>query len=50
MVIIVGSGISALWTADILDKSGYEVVVLEKETVANNQTIASLGMIHGGAK
>ena len=50
MVVIVGSGISALWTADLLDKSGYEVVVLEKETVANNQTIASQGMIHGGAK
>lgn len=50
MVIIVGSGISALWTADLLDKSGYDVAVLEKDTVANSQTIASQGMIHGGTK
>ena len=50
MIIIVGSGISALWTADLLDKSGYEVAVLEKDTVANSQTIASQGMIHGGTK
>ena len=50
MVIIVGSGISALWTADLLYKSGYDVAVLEKDTVANNQTIARQGMMHGGAK
>ena len=50
MVIIVGSGITALWTADLLDKNGHEVVVLEKDTIANNQTIASQGMIHGGTK
>tara|TARA_A100001035_G_scaffold233938_1_gene196863 strand:+ start:10501 stop:11634 length:1134 start_codon:yes stop_codon:yes gene_type:complete len=50
MIVIIGSGIAALWTANLLNENGFDVIVLEKDSVASNQTIASQGMIHGGTK
>lgn len=50
MIIIIGSGIAALWTANLLSENGFDVIVLEKDSIASNQTIASQGMIHGGTK
>jgi len=47
---IIGGGIAGLWLANLLDRHGYTVVVLEADALGGDQTLASQGMIHGGLK
>ncbi len=47
---IVGGGIAGLWIAHLLSRRGLAVVVLEPRGVGGIQTLASQGIVHGGAK
>lgn len=47
---IVGGGISGLWIANLLVQRGLSVVVCEPNGVGGTQTLASQGIVHGGAK
>jgi len=49
-VIIIGGGVAGLLILNQLRLSGYSVLLLEKNALAQGQTIASQGIIHGGAK
>ena len=49
-VVILGGGIAGLWLLDILERTGIEALVLNKAALGQGQTIASQGIIHGGAK
>lgn len=49
-VVIFGSGIAGLWTFHRLKRLGYDVLLLEKESIGCGQTIASQGIIHSGLK
>jgi len=47
---IIGGGIAGLWLLNLLTKRGYNVVLLERDALGCDQTLASQGMIHGGMK
>lgn len=47
---IVGGGISGLWLANLLAGRGLSVVICEPQGVGGVQTLASQGIVHGGAK
>lgn len=47
---IVGGGISGLWIANLLAGRGLSVVICEPRGVGGVQTLASQGIVHGGAK
>lgn len=49
-IIIIGAGISGLWTLNRLRQLGYSAILLEKNALGAGQTIASQGIIHGGIK
>jgi glycerol-3-phosphate dehydrogenase len=49
-LVIVGGGIAGLWLANVLRNRGYEIVLLEADSLGGQQTLASQGMIHGGLK
>jgi glycine/D-amino acid oxidase-like deaminating enzyme len=49
-IVIVGAGIAGLWTFHRLKKRGYDVLLLEKDSIGGDQTIASQGIIHSGLK
>ena len=49
-ITIVGGGIAGLWTLALAVKKGYHAILLEKEGLGAGQTLASQGIIHGGAK
>lgn len=49
-VVIFGAGIAGLWTFNHLKTLGYDVLLLEKESIGCGQTIASQGIIHSGLK
>ncbi len=49
-IVIVGGGISGLWTLARLRGLGYQAILLEAETLGCQQTGASQGIIHGGTK
>ena len=49
-IVIFGAGIAGLWTFNRLTNLGYDVLLLEKESVGCGQTIASQGIIHSGLK
>jgi len=49
-VIVFGAGVAGLWIGNRLTQAGYNVIVIEKETLGGSQTMASQGMIHGGQK
>ncbi len=49
-IVIVGAGIAGLWTFHRLRKRGYDVLLLEKDSIGGGQTIASQGIIHSGLK
>ncbi|PCK00279.1 MAG: hypothetical protein COA45_00395 [Zetaproteobacteria bacterium] len=49
-IVIFGAGIAGLWTFNRLKIMGYDVLLLEKETIGCGQTIASQGIIHSGLK
>ncbi len=49
-ILIFGGGIAGLWLLNSLKKQGYNVALIEKNTLGGAQTLASQGMIHGGQK
>ncbi len=49
-IAILGGGIAALWTANILRKAGHGVVLLTNSDWGTGQTLAAQGVIHGGLK
>lgn len=49
-IVIFGAGIAGLWTFNRLKNMGYDVLLLEKESIGCGQTIASQGIIHSGLK
>lgn len=49
-VAILGGGIAALWTAHLLQKAGFGVVLLTNSDWGTGQTLAAQGVIHGGLK
>ena len=49
-VVIFGGGIAGLWLLDRLRADGYSVVLLEADRLGAGQSVASQGIIHGGAK
>lgn len=49
-IVIMGGGIAGLWLLNRLQQSGYNCVLLERDTLGGGQSIASQGMIHGGIK
>ncbi|MCP4595087.1 FAD-dependent oxidoreductase [Neptuniibacter sp.] len=49
-LIIVGGGVAGLWTLNRAVQSGYNAILLEKDTLGGGQTIRSQGIIHGGTK
>ncbi len=49
-IVIFGAGIAGLWTFHRLKKRGYDVLLLEKDSIGCGQTIASQGIIHSGLK
>ena len=49
-VLIFGGGISGLWTLNALSSEGYNVALIEKDSLGKGQTIVTQGIIHGGDK
>jgi len=49
-ITIIGGGIAGLWLLNSLRDQGYNAILLEKDQLGSDQTIASQGMIHGGIK
>jgi len=49
-VIIFGGGASGLWLLALLQKRGYDVLLLEASKLGSGQTIASQGIVHKGYK
>ena len=49
-IAIIGGGIAGLWTLARLRGLGYQVILLEAESLGCQQTGASQGIIHGGTK
>ena len=49
-IIVFGGGIAGLFIASRLQRAGYNLILIEKDSLGGVQTIASQGMIHGGQK
>lgn len=49
-IIVFGGGIAGLYTANRLRRAGFNLILIEKDTLGGVQTLASQGMIHGGQK
>lgn len=49
-IVIIGGGIAGLWTFNRLKQLGYQVILLENQSIGNGQTSKSQGIIHGGIK
>ena len=49
-IIVFGGGIAGLYSASRLRRAGYNLILIEKDTLGGAQTLASQGMIHGGQK
>ncbi len=49
-LLIFGAGIAGLWTLLRARQQGYRVLLLENRALGGVQTLASQGIIHGGAK
>lgn len=48
--VIIGGGVAALWTANVLKQSGQSIVVLTNSPLGAGQSLAAQGVIHGGLK
>lgn len=48
--VILGGGVAALWTANVLKAAGQSVLVLTNAPLGSGQTLAAQGVIHGGVK
>jgi glycine/D-amino acid oxidase-like deaminating enzyme len=49
-VVVIGGGVTGLWTAALLRSNGYSTAVLESNALGTGQTILSQGIIHAGIK
>ncbi|HEY8460141.1 MAG TPA: FAD-dependent oxidoreductase, partial [Blastocatellia bacterium] len=49
-VVVIGGGVTGLWTAALLRSKGYSTAVLETSALGTGQTILSQGIIHAGVK
>ncbi|NNJ84771.1 MAG: FAD-dependent oxidoreductase [Gammaproteobacteria bacterium] len=49
-IVILGGGVSGLWTLNRAVQAGYSAILLEKDQLGGAQTIRSQGIIHGGVK
>lgn len=49
-IAIIGAGIAGLWAFHRFKRMGYDVLLLESDSIGNGQTIASQGIIHSGLK
>ena len=49
-VIIIGGGICGLWLLAAIRQSGRQAILVERDSLGGQQTLASQGMIHGGIK
>lgn len=49
-IAIFGAGIAGLWAFHRFKRMGYDVLLLERNTIGGGQTIASQGIIHSGLK
>ncbi len=49
-IAIIGGGIAGCWLLNRLVNAGYNAILLEKNALGCEQTLASQGMIHGGMK
>ena len=49
-IVVIGGGISGLWLLNAFKQLGFNSLLLEKNSLGSDQTIASQGMIHGGIK
>lgn len=47
---VIGGGIAALWTANVLKNAGQSVLVLTNSPLGEGQSLAAQGVIHGGLK
>lgn len=47
---VIGGGVAGLWSAAILARHGYSVLLIERTALGAGQTIASQGILHGGIK
>ena len=48
--VIIGGGVAALWTANVLKRSGQSICVLSNSPLGEGQSLAAQGVIHGGLK
>ncbi|MEM9281594.1 MAG: FAD-dependent oxidoreductase, partial [Verrucomicrobiota bacterium] len=48
--VIIGGGVAALWTANLLKKRGYSICLLANAPLGTGQSLAAQGVIHGGIK
>jgi len=48
--VIIGGGVAALWTANVLKNAGQSVLVLTNTPLGEGQSLAAQGVIHGGLK
>jgi len=48
--VILGGGVAALWTANVLKAAGQSVLVLTNAPLGSGQSLAAQGVIHGGLK
>ncbi len=49
-VVVLGGGVAGLYSAAVLAKHGYSVLLVERGLLGQGQTIASQGILHGGIK
>ncbi len=49
-IVVLGGGISGLWLLNTFKQRGYQCLLLEKNSLGGEQTLAAQGMIHGGIK
>ena len=49
-IVIFGAGIAGLWAFNRFKQKGYDVLLLECDSIGGGQTIASQGIIHSGLK
>ena len=49
-VVVIGGGVTGLWTAALLRSAGYSTAILETAALGSGQTIFSQGIIHAGVK
>ena len=48
--LVLGGGVAALWTANVLKRAGQSVLVLTNAPLGSGQSLAAQGVIHGGLK